>query len=98
MTTITDYSQKDLPQNIRDMLDGKHDGRALDGKSLAQDVRDLDAAKARRKKLLGIEGKITGDALYNLAADEIERLRQQLAHLDMLAAVMSDASFEEVQP
>jgi len=80
------------------LLDGKHDGRALDGKSLAQDVRDLDAAKARLKKLLGIEGKITGDALYNLAADEIERLRQQLAHLDMLAAVMSDASFEEVQP
>jgi len=36
--------------------------------------------------------------LLNLAADEIERLRQQLAHLDMLAAVMSDASFEEVQP
>ena len=78
MTTITDYSQKDLPQNIRDMLDGKHDGRALDGKSLAQDVRDLDAAKARLKKLLGIEGKITGDALYNLAADEIETLRAQV--------------------
>ena len=98
MTTITDYSQKDLPQNIRDMLDGKHDGRALDGKSLAQDVRDLDAAKARLKALMHIEGRVNGAVLYSMAADEIERLRQQLAHLDMLAAVMSDASFEEVQP
>ncbi len=98
MTTITDYSQKDLPQNIRDMLDGKHDGRALDGKSLAQDVRDLDAAKVRIKGVLGGDGNVSVMDLLNLAADEIERLRQQLAHLDMLAAVMSDASFEEVQP
>jgi hypothetical protein len=78
MTTITDYSQKELPQNLRDMLDGKHDGRALDGKSLAQDVRDLGAAKERVKALLYIEGKITGADLYTLAADEIESLRAQV--------------------
>lgn len=78
MTTITDYSQKDLPQNIRDMLDGKHDGRALDGKSLAQDVRDLDAAKARLKALLYIEGHVNGAVLYSMAADEIESLRAQV--------------------
>lgn len=81
MTTITDYSQKDLPQNIRDMLDGKHDRRALDGKSLAQDVRDLDAAKARLKALLYIEGHINGAVLYRMAADEIESLRAQVAEL-----------------
>jgi hypothetical protein len=78
MTTITDYSQKELPQNIRDMLDGKHDGRALDGKSLAQDVRDLGAAKERVKALLYIEGHVTGADLYTLAADEIESLRAQV--------------------
>ena len=78
MTTITDYSQKDLPQNIRDMLDGKHDGRGLDGKRLAQDVRDLGAAKERVKALLYIEGHVTGADLYTLAADEIESLRAQV--------------------
>ena len=78
MTTITDYSQKDLPQNLRDLLDGKHDGRALDGKSLAQDVRDLDAAKARLKALLYIEGHVNGAVLYSMAADEIESLRARV--------------------
>lgn len=87
MTTITDYSQKDLPQNIRDMLDGKHDRRALDGKSLAQDVRDLDAAKARLKALLYIEGHVNGAVLYSMAADEIELRRAQVEELTAGALV-----------
>ena len=78
MTTITDYSKKDLPQNLRDMLDGKHDGRGLDAKGIMSDLRDLDAAKARMKKLMYIEGKIAGEVLYNMAADEIESLRAQV--------------------
>lgn len=78
MTTITDFSEKNLPQNIRDLLDGKHDGRALDGKSLAVDLRNLDAAKERVKVLLYIEGKVSSEALFNLAADEIASLRAQV--------------------
>ena len=112
MTTITDYSQKDLPQNIRDMLDGKHDGRGLDGKRLAQDVRDLGAAKERVKALLYIEGHVTGADLYTLAADEIESLRAQVedhianalvrAHrqciaIDALVAIRERASNESTR-
>lgn len=97
MTTITDYSQKELPQNIRDMLDGKHDGRALDGKSLAQDVRDLGAAKKRVKALLYIEGHVTGADLYTLAADEIESLRAQIEQLTADAIVRADKQARLIQ-
>lgn len=78
MTTITDYSEKDLPQNLRDMLDGKHAGKALDAKGIMSDLRDLDAAKARMKKLMYIEGKVASAKLFDLAADEIESLRAQV--------------------
>jgi hypothetical protein len=98
MSENTDFSDKSLPQSIRDMLDGKPHGKPITATGIAIDLRDLDAAKVRMKGVLGGDGNVSVMDLLNLAADEIERLRQQLAHLDMLAAVMSDASFEEVQP
>ena len=91
---ITDYSQKALSENFRNLLDGKHDDRALDGKSLAQDVRSLDAAKQRLKALLYIVGPITGETLYNLAADEIECLRAQVE--DHIANALARANKQAI--
>ena len=67
-----------IRQWLEGMTSGQIDGKPITSEGIMLDLRDLDAAKARMKKLLGIEGKITGDALFNLAADEIELRRAQV--------------------
>lgn len=67
-----------IKQWLEGMTSGQIDGKPITSEGIMLDLRDLDAAKARMKKLLGIEGKIAGDALFNLAADEIELRRAQV--------------------
>lgn len=97
-TQRSEENEAAIQRWIDDMPDGKPHGKPITATGIAIALRDLDAAKVRIKGVLGGDGNVSVMDLLNLAADEIERLRQQLAHLDMLAAVMSDASFEEVQP
>lgn len=77
MTTITDYSQKELPQSIRDMLDGKHWEKPFK-ESVLDEVSALAEAKRRLQTLLYVEGQVDGSVLYRMAADEIESLRAQV--------------------
>lgn len=70
-----------IRQWLEGMTSGQIDGKPITSEGIMLDLRDLDAAKARMKKLLGIEGKIASPELFNLAADEIETLRVQVQAL-----------------
>ena len=92
MDEITDYKdcRETLPEYVRSLLDGANQGKALDGKGIADDVRLLQSAKVRMKGVLGIEGFADGTALYHAAADEIERLRSQVEQLTADAVIRAN--------